>query len=41
VNLVWIIGGTNDREPELLAWFDMHSESLVIANGVRIEAVPG
>jgi hypothetical protein len=41
VHLVWISGGTNHRQREHLAWFDLHSESLVIANVVRVEAVPG
>jgi hypothetical protein len=40
VHLVGIIGGTNHRQRELLAWFDLHSESLVITNVVRVEAVP-
>jgi hypothetical protein len=41
VHLVWIIGGTNDCEDELLAWFDVYSGSLVIANVVRVKDVPG
>ena len=41
VNLVWIIDGMSHRQREHLAWFDLHSESLVIADVVRVEAVPG